>query len=301
MMNRVRDIIRKRNEDIPFDEVEEEKDEQDFDAKYQDDNLADLVEEMRDEGKLTAHEQEYLSEMLEAAEVSAQAEKRYQSVMKITTSEPIYVEWLENVYGVSHTLTARLLHRFGYCEDFPTVSKLWSYSGLAPGQERTRGEKLGYDPQAKTLAWLVADRMIMQGERSRYKAEFYDPYKQKQVNRMEASECTYCGEGVAEHAPSDPCEEWQKFEDEDAMDLSGFALGDRHPDNATPAWSRGHADNRARRYLAKQFLSHYWTIARDLMGLDTPDMYVLAEEDHEKREDVFDNAHYARRVLARGD
>lgn len=266
MMNRVRDVVRKRNEGIPFDAVEEEKEDKSYDAKYQDDNLMGLVEEMHERGDFTDDEFSYLEKMLEAGQASARVENRYQDIMRITEAEPIYTEWLANVYGVSYTLTARLIHRFGYCEDFDRVSNMWSYSGLAPGQKRKRGEKLGYSPQAKTLAWNVADCMIKQGDRSRYRTEFYDPYKKKQVRRM------------------------NRAEDMTEAELESVKW--------TPPESQGHADNRARRYLSKKFLKHYWAIARDLKGLDTPDEWVIAHGGHEKETDTFENPFHAQRVLS---
>jgi len=267
MMNRVRDVIRKKNEGIPFDVVEDEKDpnDRDFDSKYKDENLPEIVEEMKKDGKLTNREFQYLESMLEAASIGEQLEDQYKGIMEITKREPIYTEWLDNVYGVSTILTARLIYKFQYCEDFDRVSNLWSYCGLAPGQTRVAGEKLNYDPQAKTLAWLVADRMIMQGTRSQYKEEFYNPYKEKQLQRMERAE-----------------------------DMTEAQLEEQ---TWTPPQSRGHADNRARRYLAKKFLKHYWAIARDLEGLETPDEWVLTHGGHEKKTEVFENPFYAKRQL----
>lgn len=289
MMNRVRDIVRKKNEGIPFDAVEDEKAEEDrdYDAKYQDDNLPDLIDEMLEDGRLTPHEHEYLADMLEAAAMGENVEAQYQSLMAITENEPIYQEWLQHVYGVSTTLTARLLHQFGYCEDFEKVSNLWSYAGLAPGQTRTRGEQLNYSPQAKTLAWLVADRIIMtshHADRPQYKGHFFDPYKDKQLARMGRDEdgvCLMCGQREAV-APSDEpavCEEcWLDSEGQNIPSAPN---------------SQGHADMRARRYLAKKVLKHYWYLARQMKDLPVPDEYVVAYGDHEKREDTWENPEYA--------
>lgn len=271
MMNRIRDLVRKKREGIPFDAVEEEKDpdERSYDSTYSDENLPDLVEEMVADGTLSEGEFDYLQQMLEAGRAAERVEEQYKAVMKITTREPIFTEWLTHVYGVSTTLTARLLNRFGYCEDFDRISNLWSYSGLAPGQTRTQGEQLNYDPQAKTLGWLVADRIIMQGGRSTYKEEFYDPYKAKQLRRMDRAE-----------------------------DMTDAQLEEQP---WTPPESRGHADNRARRYLAKKFLKHYWYLARDIKGLDTPDEWVVTHGGHEKREDTFENPAYAKRIVSSDD
>lgn len=265
MMNRVRDIVRKKNEGIPFDKVENEKEEMDFGSEYDDDQLADTLEEMVDSGTITTQEYKYIDNILDTALLAEEMEERFEQSMMAVKTEPVYDKWLKNVYGVSHVLSAKLLHMFGYCENFERVSNLWSYCGLAPGQTRTRGEKLSYNPDAKTLGWLVADRIIMQGTRSRYKEEFYDPYKEKQIRRMERAE------------------EMTEAELEEVK--------------WTPPESRGHADTRARRYLAKKFLKHYWAIARELKGYETPDEWVLTHGGHKKRTDVFENPFYAKREL----
>lgn len=305
MMNRVRDIVRKKNEGIPFDEVEEEKDadERDFDNKYKDENLPEIVEQMRHDDKLTEREFDYLREMLAAGQQAREIEEQYKTVMEITETEPIYEQWLSNVMGVSSTLTARLIHQFGYCEDFSRITKMWAYSGLAPGQSRTKGEKCDYNPEAKTLLWKVADCMIKMGDRSRYRVEFYDPYKNKQIRRMKSAECEFCGEAPPDH-DRDGCDEFHDAHGEDAtFTLGHFELGDRDPDNATPPWSRGHADARARRYLMKKFAKHYWYHARRIQGLETPDEYIFVHGDedgnvHDKKMDTFEAPMHALKVLA---
>lgn len=303
LMNRIRDVVRKKNEDIPFDEVEDEKEDPDYDAKYQDDNLPDLIEAMREEGKLTDHEFQYLKELLDATNAASKVEERYKAVMEITEAEPIYTEWIDHVYGVSTILTARLIHKFGYCEDFDRVSQLWSYSGFAPGNDkRERGEQLGFDPQAKTLGWLIADRIVMQGDSSRYRTEFYDPYKEQQLHRMELAEdgtCLICEQEPAMSA-QDPTKEF-KEEGPEGLDWDQDVCPSCYmdADGGVPSApeSRGHADARAKRYLAKKFLKHYWAIARDMRGLEVPDEWVITHGGHDKREDTWENPFYAKRWL----
>lgn len=335
MMNRVRDIIRKKNEGIPFDAVEEEKEEDDYDSKYKDDNLAEIVEEMVEDDLLTEREHEYLGQMLEAARMGEKIENQYQNVMEIVKREPVYTEWLDYVYGISTVLTARLVHKFGYCEDFPKVSHIWSYSGLAPGQEPVRGEKLGYDPDAKTLAWLVSDRIIMQGDRSLYKHEFYDPYKEKQITRLERDKeelCIKCGENpqagtfTANHWECNECGE-EGYGDRSAIRHQEI-MSEQNQSGHSPTFgvdaetievdvcsvcaervleqggnfpnapnTRGHADTRARRYLAKKVLKHYWAITRDMQGYSIPDEWILTHGGHDKEEDSFENPFYAKREV----
>lgn len=264
-MNRVRDIIRKKNEGIAFDETEDEKEDRSFDSKYKDENLPELLDEMKDEGKIDSEEYKYLEKMLKTGDLAEEMEKEYQNVMDITASEPIYREYLSNVFGVSSTLTARLINRFGYCEDFDRVSHLWSYCGLTPSSSREKGEQLDYDPQAKKLAWLVADCMMKGGDRSAYRTHFFDPYKEKQLKRKDMAE-----------------------------DMTEAQLEEK---TWTPPESQSHAHNRAVRYLAKKFLKHYWAIARDIKGEEVPDEYIIAHGGHEKKEDTWENPFYAKEQL----
>lgn len=217
---------------------------------------------MLEEDKLSEREHKYLTDMLEAGDIGEKLENQYKDVMSIVNKESIFKEWLRHVNGVSTVLTSRLIQKFSYCEDFDRVSNLWSYSGLAPGQKLSKGEQAKYDVRAKTLAWLVADRMIMQGDSSLYKTKFYDPYKKKQLRRREQAE-----------------------------DMTEAQLEDK---KWTPPKSKGHAHNRAVRYMAKKFLKHYWAIARDIKDLEVPDEYILTHGGHGKTTDTFENPFYAK-------
>lgn len=347
MMNRIRDIVRKKNEGIPFDQVEEEKDEQDYAAKYADDELADLIEELLADDILTQHEYDYLQRILNTANSAISMENEYEKVMELTEAEPIYHEWLTDVYGISTTLAAQLIHRFGYCgparivntetgdvlaheeEDgfgavidlkpratsesdiavrgFPRPSNLWSYAGLAPGQERRRGEQTGFDPDAKTLVWNVATSMVNQGSNSRYRTNFYDPYKARQEEKMAAVEGIdyevisiedeYGGTVPATFAVDEEVRELYDSEQagEEVILRRGEMLF-----KGTPANSQGHADLRARRYLGKKFMKHYWHIARTLKGWETSDDWVTTHGGHEKHEDSFEDAEHAWSVVRHG-
>lgn len=294
MMNRIRDVVRKKNEGIPFDVVEEEKEDKDFDSKYNDDNLPDLIEEMLEEGKITEHEHSYLQKMLNVARQAMQVENEYSDIMQIARSEPIYNEWLQHVRGVGDVFTAKLLHKFSYCEDFPRVSNLWSYCGLTPDKtSRKKGEQLDYDPQAKTLLWNVCNNLIRQNQR--YKDEFYYPYKEKQISRMKyVEDIEYKIINIeAENGHMIPA----TFEVDNEKAKENVVRHGTMLFKGTPPESDGHVDNRARRYLASKFIKHYWAIARDLQGLDIPDEWVITHGGHEKETDTFENPFYAKQIV----
>ena len=41
------------------------------------------------------------------------------------------------------------------------VSQIWSYCGLAPGQERRKGKKVNYNPRLKTFCWKIGESFIL--------------------------------------------------------------------------------------------------------------------------------------------
>jgi len=290
-MNRVRDIVRKKNEDIPFDQTEEEKEDRSFDKKYKDENLPELIQQMHDEGKLTEREFEYLESMLQAGQQAEKLENEYNKVMEITAAEPLYREWLTHVTGVSTTLTARLMNHIGYAEDAERVRNLWSYAGLTPDSSREKGEQLSYNPDLKTTAWTVADTMVKMGDKSRYRTEFYDPYKEKQLDRMDQ----------VEEAKEEGYEiEVREIQDHNNTVPVTVAVKDGEEKQlfkGTAPESRGHANNRALRYLAKKFLKHYWAIARDIKGLDVPEEYIIAYGGHKNQENTWENPFHAKQQL----
>jgi len=264
MMNRIRDVVRKKREGIPFDEVEEEKEDRNYSKEYADENLPELIEAMfngEDEKfneqdvheDFSQEEYDYLKKILNIAEASQGLEDNFEALMDYFTQEPIFQRFLKHVNGIGPVMTANLIRRIEYCEDYgPHVSNLWSYAGLAPGQERKKGEQANYNVDLRTLCWKISEQLIKGN--SLYKQYFYDPYKEEQLEKMEKA-----GEGKED-----------EFE-------------------GSPPSSRGHAHNRAKRYMVKKFLKHYWIIARSLKNLEITDPYMVKVEGHERREDSPEN------------
>lgn len=360
-MNRIRDIVRKVHEDLPFDQRESAKDpdEQTFASIYDDDNLPDLIEEMAEEDKLTDDQLGYINKFLEAGQAAMRVENMYESAMAVVEAEPIFYDWMEHVYGISHVRGAKLLNHLQYNEmrvertdayepgDYPhdprTVvavesedgfdatldayetalafnralsprddpayslsgrprpSNLVAYAGYAPGQRRVAGEKLGFDPALKTLMYQVGEGFIKGGQDSFYRREFYDPYKAEQERRMKESVCRRCGETAEDHSVkgAEGHDRAACPEGDGVVKPEDFAVPDA-PEDATPAWRQGHVDFRARRYMAKAFLKHYWAISRTMKGLHVPEDWVVTHGEHDRRIDVPDNPFYAWREVYPG-
>lgn len=187
-MNRIRDIVRKINEGIPFDQVEEKKEERTFEKKYQDKHLAATIKQMLDEKKLTREQYDYLVSTIGLADEAKELEGGYAKVMaKRIGDEPVYNVFFEHVRGIGPTTATQLIKEYGYCERFETVSKLWKMSGLdvqnGHAPKRVKGEKSGFDPNKRTLAWKVADLLIKLN--SPLYRGIYDTTKEKELARTD--------------------------------------------------------------------------------------------------------------------
>jgi len=185
-MNRLRDLVRKINEQIPFDRVEEKKEEKTFDKKYQDSQLLPTIQSMVGEGKLTADQQCYLSTILDIVAEARRFEENYSKIMaKLIQKEPIWNEFLVYIKGIGPILGVQLIKEFGYCEKFDTVSKLWKISGQdvvdgkAPAREQ--GKKTHFDPKKRTLVWKIGESFIK--SKTPYYRDIYDGEKARQLAR----------------------------------------------------------------------------------------------------------------------
>jgi hypothetical protein len=188
-MNMIRDIIRRKDLGIAFNEVEKKQEEKTYDKDYADKLLKDRIKAMFKQGKFTEAEATYVTTLLENIKKIEEQEKSYGKLLAIyVKDEPIYTEFLQHIRGISFVLTANLLRYFGYCDGkkeetgdelCPTISSLWKYCGLAPNQKRVKGEKANYNPSAKVLCFKLGDSMLKQ--RTPCYRDLYDKEKERQM------------------------------------------------------------------------------------------------------------------------
>lgn len=107
-----------------------------------------------------------------------------------------------------------------------TVSELWAYCGLKPGQRRKRGERANWSAAAKMRAWNVAGSMLKVGNR-----EIYDKRKAHTEGLLHEAECARCGPSGKPALPGTP-------------------------------WSDGHRHADALRIVSKEILKELWREAR---------------------------------------
>jgi len=248
-MNRIRDIIRKKDEGIPLNKVEEKKEKKAFDKRYSDRFLPLLLDEMRKNKKLTEDEYQYITKLLEAEKKAHAYEQAYKPLMEeYIKTEPLYTKWLSKIKGIGPVLSSNLIHIIGYCdgkypdgrEKVPTISSLWHYCGLhvvnGKAPKRQKGQKVDYNTKARTLVWKIADSFVK--KRTSPYREIYDSEKKRQISLMESN---------APNAPD----------------------------------SLGHAELRARRKVAKIFTAHYWLVARQIKGLPITKPYAFDRLNHQ--------------------
>jgi hypothetical protein len=133
--------------------------------------------------------------------------------------------------------------------------------------------KSGYthDPENSALLFKIADSFIKQ--QNAYVKHFYEPEKKRQNDMLNNAKCKVCG-GVW----NDKKHKGRK-ELEDSSKLTGQGFHSFQPDGPNapvdghclcPERPK-HAEMRARRYMMKMFLSHYWTIARVILMTAIPE------------------------------
>lgn len=255
-MGRIRDIIRKRYEGIEFDKTEEKKEKHKRNV-FTDANLEQFLDILNKEGKLTKLEYKYLSDCIEIAKQSKQVEEKYKKTMiKTLEQEPIYNIFLSKIRGIGETLSANIIRKYGYCDRYEYVSKLWAHSGLAviagQAQKLKRGQKAGYDPERRKLAWLISD-CLMKNNKGYYR-QLYETEKEKHLNRT--------------YEPGYLEKNYNGYKSEDTK------------------LTKGHAHDRALRKVASRFLSHYWEASREYLGLPIEKHYVVEHLNHSEKDIV---------------
>lgn len=249
--NRIRNLIRKRKEDLPLNIPEDKKEDKDYINRYIDKNLEFfLTEIIKKKGKLTEEEEIFISEFVQIANETKSLEKKCYKMMDVfLETEPIW-KWLKQIKGISRVLAINLIRNFGHCENANYPSSIWKYAGLdvvdGIGRRRKRGEKLGYNARAKTVAWLIADSFVKQ--RTAPYRSIYDIEKER-LQFLEFPE----GELKSKY---------HGYKESDTKLL------------------KGHIHNRAMRKTAKRFLVHYLIVARKLKGLPVERTYVEEKLGH---------------------
>lgn len=104
---------------------------------------------------------------------------------------PLWYGWFKDVKGIGHVMAAGIISfHHNSISEAPTISAFWKYHGLAPGQKRTKGQKIDYNPRAKTHAWKVGMQLLK--AKGKY-SEIYYAAKQKYEQRADILEAHKSG------------------------------------------------------------------------------------------------------------
>jgi len=268
-MNRIRDIIRKRVEEIKFDEVEKKKSkEEKYKEKFKDSEIPKLLKNLVDDNKITQREFSYINRMLEVHNKAEQYEKEYQKLMnEFVEEEPIYQKFLLHIKGISAILSANLIKEFGYCENAQHISSLWKYCGMdvinGKAPVRKKGEKLGFNTKLRTMVWKISDSFVKQ--RTPFYRNIYDKEKARQVKMLDNFL-----EGLSK-------EDKKKFNKIDKRDEKRKFVS--NVDAKAPV-SLMNADLRAKRKAVKIFLAHYWQCCKELTNQKIDSPYIKSKLKH---------------------
>jgi len=185
-MSRIRDVIRRKIEGIPYDKPEDKKEDKKFEKKFKDENLSAFLHDLVESEKITKIEKDYIEKLYGISKETAKTEERYKILMSAYLSnEELWNKWLVKIKGISSVLASNLIKNFGYCETYQYVSSLWRHCGFDPdgAKGRTKGEKIHYNPKLKTLCWKIGDSFVKQ--RTQPYRKIYDNEKTRQAKLKE--------------------------------------------------------------------------------------------------------------------
>ena len=160
-----------------------------------------------------------------------------------TKQHPIGI-WLRSIYGIGPVIAAGLLSTFDVTKT-KTAGGFWKYIGWEGGperKERKKGEKINYNPEARTLAWKAGHSFKMGwNKESNVYGQLYAKKKAYYIEKNEYG-------GFVENAKR---ELNNKKYSKDSIAGKAYSEGKLPPN---------HIDAMALRFAAKMFLSHMFDI-----------------------------------------
>jgi len=240
--NRIRQIMFRKLEGIDLTAKQDKKNEEEkYQENYTDAKLLKYIN--ANKGKLNEEEEGYIDKLMELLVSARQKENEFKKLMEFyIEQEPIY-KWSKTIKGIGVLNTANLLQYFGYCEKAKHCSSLWKYAGLhviegkAPKLSKEQGQ-LDWNPKLRMLMYRVGDCFIKQ--RTPKYREIYDVTKGKELKRG-------------------------------GWDEKKKKMLKKEEDGAPQ--SLGHADNRARRKMIKEFLKDYYSQCLMVRGIEAEPPY----------------------------
>lgn len=170
-------------------------------------------------------------------------------VAKLILTHPAY-PWFSKVKGIGKENIGKVVAQVDI-EKATTISALWKYAGFSvdngKAPKRTKGEKLSYNSELRSMCWRVGKSLIMAQGR------FYDYYKSQKERYVQR----YTAEGISiVPTAALPKKSGKTYEPEGKI-------------------SEGHVHNQAMRKMIKLFLACLWLVWREQEGLPTTKPYAI--------------------------
>lgn len=188
---------------------------------------------------------------------------------------PIYREWLSGVKGVGEIAAGWILGEFDI-SIADTVSKLWQYAGLNPGQvqgqkrvpaEKYKPEmgertKIIRDEKGQDVAYIILSGQLVRGDRAT--EGFVLPYNK----RLRTALVGVLAPGFVKCQSSYALNYYYPYKARLEQEVSTVAsIGNRDEGKPWNEVSKGHRDNAAKRYMIKMFLKDLYVAWRTIEGL----------------------------------
>lgn len=98
----------------------------------------------------------------------------YRMMREVVKEHPFWEEYLSRIKGIGPAMGAVIIGWLGPLSRFSTVSKLWKYCGLAPGQRRVKGQRAGYNVLLKSQLYVLGQSLL---RANGWYKQLYDYYK----------------------------------------------------------------------------------------------------------------------------
>ncbi len=301
-MNRIRDIISKKDRNVPFDAVEDKEKVKKYASKYTDAKLMPIWGKLYKDNRITEKEHNYIKKCWEVMQESKKAENRYGKMMKgFIEPEPVHIEFLSKIKGIAHILSANLIKEFGDCrvkvykkekakdkdkkdtwlliaeegdEDFHNIY-LEAMQDLetTPKIDEKRYKIKGYKNVSKLWAHTgnnVINETGKAPKRQKGKTTSFSP--KLRAMTWDVSESLFIHNKGYYRATFD-VEKAKQLNQTYEIGVLKEKYGNPYREEDINL-KKGHAHNRAKRKIRKIFLDHYWCASRELAGLPTAKSYV---------------------------
>jgi hypothetical protein len=172
--------------------------------------------------------------------------------------DPLY-KWLRSIRGIGPVLAGGLISGIDI-RKAEHVSSLWKYFGyhVVNGEavKKRRGEKLGFNPDMRTLGYKIADSFVK--HRTPVYRQIYEERKKKAMEKLHHPEIN-----------PENCPKYEKCMEELKRKATRLGRGVKAPPCAK------HIHLRACRETVKEFLRHLWVKWRMMEGLPVSKPYAV--------------------------